>query len=65
MRTCDSLATAILDRQVRNVLAAKRNISGARLISPGENIEQRCLAGAVRTDDADGLALTDGEVDLI
>jgi hypothetical protein len=62
MRSRDPLAAAILDRKIGYVLATKRDGSGARLIGTGENIEQRCLAGAIRTDDTDRFSFTDGEV---
>jgi hypothetical protein len=65
MRSCDAFAAAILDRKIGYILAAKRDRTGARLVGAGENVEQRCLAGAVRTDDANGFSLTDDEVHLV
>jgi hypothetical protein len=65
MRSCDAFAAAILDRKIGYILAAKRDCAGARLVGPGENVEQRCLAGAVRTDDANRFSFTDDEVDLV
>jgi len=62
MGSRDPLAAAILDWKIGYVLATKRDCPCARLIGAGENVEQRCLAGAVRTDDTDSLSFTDGEV---
>jgi hypothetical protein len=59
MGPCDPFAAAILDRKARNILTTKRNCPGVRLVGAGENIEQRGLASAIGTDDADRLTFAD------
>ena len=65
MRPRNTSAAAILERELSDILTAKRHGSGAGLVGAGQNIEQSRLAGAVRADDADRLAFADGEVDLV
>ena len=43
--------------RVRMLCAFHQDVAGARLIEPGEAIEQRGLAGAVRSDQAEDCAL--------
>src|SRR5260370_37870348 len=45
-------------RAAENALAFHENVAGARLVEPAQAIEQRGLAGAVRPDQAEDLALT-------
>ena len=51
----------LLGRQAGDVAAREVDAAGVRRVEPGDEIEQRGLAGAVRPDDADQLALGDGE----
>ena len=62
MGSCDPFAAAIRDRKIGNILATKRDRSGTRLIGAGENVEQRCLAGTIRTDNANRFSFADDEV---
>src|SRR4051812_38184238 len=39
--------------------------AGGRRMNAGDEIDQRCLAGPVRADQADDLALVDGEADAV
>ena len=47
---------SLLGRQAGDVAAREGHASGVRRIEPGDEIEHRGLAGAVRPDDADQLA---------
>src|SRR6202043_2872424 len=44
-------------RARQDALALHQDVAGARLVEPGEAVEQRGLAGAVRADQAEDLAL--------
>ena len=65
MRPRNSSSAAILDRKLGDVLTAKGDCAGARLVRAGQNIEQGRFAGAIRADDADRFTFADGEVDLV
>src|SRR6266487_5006399 len=47
-----------------NILAHEQDLPGARLEQPGEQIDQRGLAGAIGAHDRDPLTLMHGHVDL-
>jgi hypothetical protein len=49
----------------RDIAVAKYDSAGVRAKRPGEHVQERRLAGAVRTHDADGLALLQGEVHTV
>lgn len=51
--------------QARYVFSLKRNLSGGGAIKAGDEIEQRCFAGAVRSDETDNLTLFDCETELM
>lgn len=52
-------------RQTRDVTAFEANLASVGPVQPGDEIEQRRLAGAIGADDADELALGEIEVDRV
>ena len=58
-------AASCLGREAGDVAAVEPDRAGVGPVEPGDEIEQRRLAGAVRADDADELALGDVEIDAI
>ena len=52
-------------RKAGDVLPLEADIAGIGPVEPGHEIEQGGLAGAVRADDADQLALGEIEVDAV
>ena len=64
-RAADAQAAAALRRQPRDVGAGEDDAPGIGLHRAAGDAEQRGLAGAVRSDDAERLALGEREVDLL
>ncbi|MGY3651822.1 hypothetical protein ACVWW2_007113 [Bradyrhizobium sp. LM4.3] len=62
-RARDAFGGQPLRRETRDVLTFEVNCPGVRPIEPGHEIEQGRLAGTVRADDADQLALGEVEID--
>ncbi len=54
---CGGRVSDPVRRARQDALAFQENVAVARLVEPGEAIEQRRLAGAVRPDQAEDLAL--------
>ena len=52
-------------RVCRDVLAEERHATGLRLQVAGRDVEERGLAGAVRADDREVLAVDDIEIDAV
>ena len=50
---------------MRNVGAGIKHAAGIRRHRAADDAEQRRLAGAVRSDDAERLALTEDEIDAL
>ncbi len=46
-------------------LTLEQDLAFLRRVDPGDHVEERRLAGAVRADDADDLALADDEVEPV
>src|SRR5207253_10475657 len=51
-------------RQADERLAVEENVSRSRPVDAGDEVEERRLAGAVRTDHAHDLALVDVQVEI-
>ena len=52
-------------RQARDVVPLEADAAGCRLVDAADEIEDRRLAGAVRADDREDLALVDAEADAV
>ncbi len=52
-------------RQIGDVLSEQHDLAARRLIKPRDHVEQRGLAGAVRSDDGENLARIDRERHVI
>src|SRR5215470_15923389 len=50
---------------LRDVLAVQANVSGGRVIEPGDKGEQRGFAAARRADDGDELTSWNGQIDCV
>src|SRR5690606_20513629 len=61
----DAEAGNAVRRHLRDVLALEADTAGCRLIDAAYEVEDRRLAGAVRTDDREDLALVDAEADAV
>ena len=55
---------ARIRRQAGDVVAAMEQAAFGRLIAPGDAVDDRGLAGAVRADDREQLALAHAEADV-
>src|SRR6185437_5840916 len=64
-RARQPLAAAPLRRQRGDVLAVEQHAAAVRPHRAGGDAEQRGLAGAVRTDDAERLAFAEREIDAV
>ena len=64
-RAREAFAAPALRREARNVLAVEQHASRVRGQRAGGDAEQAGLAGAVRSDDAECLALVQREVDAV
>ena len=54
----------LVGAQAGDVVAVEEDPAGVERLEAGDQVEQRRLAGAVRTDDAEDLALVDVEGDV-
>ena len=52
-------------RQSRHIVVEEQDAAGVRLRGPGDQVEQRALAGAIRTDQAEDLAGSDLEAHVV
>ena len=52
-------------RPAQDAAALEQDVAGARRVEPAEAVEQRRLAGAVRADQAEDLALPHVERDVV
>src|SRR4051794_23779301 len=59
----DAEPRALIHRQPGHVVAVQLDGTAIRLDQPGDHVEHRGLAGAVRTEQADGLASADIDAD--
>ena len=64
-RSADAHATAVLRRETGDIAAREDDAPGVGPHRAARNTEQRGLAGAVRSDDAERLALGNREVDRV
>src|SRR4051794_21566162 len=64
-RARDAMARQFLRRMTRDGLPVETDFAGIGPVEPGDQIEQGCLAGAVRADDADQIAFGEVEVDAV
>src|SRR5437588_1659109 len=62
-RTAEARARAAERRRARDVDAVELDTPARRFEKPRDEVEERCLAGPVRADDAEQLALADLEPD--
>src|SRR5205823_11482845 len=63
-RPAEALTGAPERRLVRDVDAVERDRARRRPVDPGEEVEERRLAGAVRADDPEELSLGNLEADI-
>ncbi len=64
-RAREAQAAAALGRSLRDVLAGEQHAAGVGRDGAGGDTEQRGLAGAIRPDDAERLAVAQREVDSV
>src|SRR5918998_6686362 len=64
-RATDTTGDSPVRRKKGDVLASVRDRAGVRLIEPGDAVEQRGLARAVRADEADDLPFGHVDVDVV
>src|SRR5690606_5453713 len=62
-RADDAEPGDLVHAQTGNVPAAIENLAGRRRDGPGDEVEQGCIASAVRSDDAEDLAASGCEAD--
>src|SRR5436190_4905004 len=55
----------LVRREAEEALALERDLAGARALDPGDEVDERRLAGAVRSDDATDLAGLDREAHVV
>src|SRR5262249_39446463 len=63
-RPCQTVIGKLDRSHAGNILAHEQDFAGARREQPGEEIDQRGLAGAIGPDDRDQLARMHGHADL-
>src|SRR5579872_6720237 len=61
----NGLSGEVLRRKTGDGVSVEMYLAGVGPVETGHEIEQRCLAGAVRPDDADELASREIEIDRI
>ena len=64
-RARDATGRQFLRRKTGDDLPIETDLAGIGPVEPGHEIEQRGLAGAVRADDADQIALGEVEIDAV
>ena len=64
-RAVDAPAHALMVRKARHVIALQADGASVGTYGAGDQVEQRCLARAVRTDKAENLAGRDGEREIL
>src|SRR6266850_6017187 len=64
-RTRDTMARQFLGRKAGDRLPIETDLAAVRPVEPGNEIEQRGLAGAVRAYDADQFAFGEVEIDVV
>jgi hypothetical protein len=63
-RPRDPLARDPVRIEPRDALAGEDDVAVGRLVDSRDEVEERRLAGAVRADDADDLALADVQIEV-
>src|SRR5687768_3074282 len=61
----DTAPRNLIRTQAVDTLAFEMDLAGSRLVNAGQQIENRCLASAVRSDEAIDLAALDLHVQLV
>ena len=64
-RARDPATNDAVRRRAQQALAVEAQRAGVRLVEPGDHVEERGLAGAVRPDQADDLPRLDVERDIV
>src|SRR3954468_37980 len=62
---CDAARGHLAGREARDVLAAKEDLAVRRLHVAGDDVDEGRLAGAVRADDPDALALFEPQAQVV
>ena len=64
LEEASDIAAADMLRNEGDVLSVELDVAGVRVEAPGDGIEQRRLAGAVRTDDGGEIPILEGEAEI-